>query len=1150
MLSMKKKRIAVVGSGVSGLSAAWLCQRNGAHVTLYESDKMLGGHTLTDDSSGYPVDLGFQVYNLTTYPHLVGFFEELGVETEPSEMSFALSVDKGNIEWGSHGLDSVFAQRKNLISPTFLAMLYDVVRFGREAPEVLKPENHAVYQDMTLGDYLDQKSYSNGFKYNYVLPMCACVWSIPNSQVLGFPVQMLIRFWVNHHLLDIFQRPRWRVVKGRSREYVKRVAADLPDIRVGTPVTSVVSATPSGPVTVHASDGKAEYDAVILATHSDVSLRLVEQGAPKEVLDVLGAIPYNSNDIYLHSDASLMPTNRKTWASWNCIGEKRKANGEDEDSKAVCCTYWANRLQTFPAGSPNLFVTLNPVHPPAPETVHRRLTLDHPVFSEASVKAQQKIPGIQGKGGLYFAGAWCGYGFHEDGIKSAVAVVEALGGAIPWNPRSVSPKIGWLDGITLKTFSRFAGAALSRGHLLLVLPNGEEMEFGSKENALAAVPPGEEWRNRPPLDATVRVFDTAFFRKVILRHDTGMGESYMDGDYEVDDLGKLLAVATANAYNIEDNRGMMGIFNWLGDRLLHAAHAARSNTVSNSRRNIEEHYDAGNDMYKLFLDESMTYSCGIYSGPDCSLHQAQLNKLDALIEKAEICESDHVLEIGCGWGSFAMRAVEKKGCRVTGLTLSKEQLAEATARVKAAGLQDNITLLFCDYRDCPGEGTYDKIVSCEMIEAVGHEHLEAYFRVLGRMVKPGGKIALQVIAGPDERYEAYCNSSDFIREHIFPGGHLPSMGAMVEASKGTGLAVHAVQDIGPDYAVTLRAWRAAWEEKKEQVLSLGYSERFWRKYRFYFAYCEAAFDARYIHTFQVVWKKDQACTLTDADYQRSLERSKGHSVESASMEVSGARDGITQLLLAVYFFLAGIAVSSSPVLWLLPIATATCTFMFNAIGKVSALLFPFYRAFDRVKSGLWGVAATHLLFSLVTSVMVCLFLLSHPSALWLSPGSRNSVWLLPQALIAASTGFFGFVLWAEVSTRLYKKGYTAMLHYTILISLFFAAAYKTEHTAFLCATLLSEVNSVFHLAGQLAALAGCKGTLLSLIRSLDKSTFVAFRFLPHLIMGIAVVLRPSAFSSTGTYLLASGGMAYMNLANLRRAKTTLRFGPAEKLHAA
>lgn len=935
MHCVQGKKIAVVGSGISGLSTALMLSRQGCTVTLFESEKTCGGHTLTDStSSEYPIDLGFQVFNLTTYPNLQGMFEELGVDSEPSEMSFSLSVDSGRLEWASHGLGTVFAQKSRVFSPSFLKMMYEVLRFGREAPEVLLEKNKHVYNDMNLEGYLVKHGYSDGFTRNYILPMCAAVWSVPARKVLEFPICMLIRFWVNHHLLDITMRPCWRVVKDRSKTYVDRILKELSDVRMESPVVRIDGSEEGGLTVVFDESKGGEstrkqevFDSVVLATHSDVSLKILHGDEFAELRDVLGKIPYSYNDVYLHQDDSLMPRNRDTWASWNCI--ESRENVKDQLDAPVCVTYWVNRLQRLGSGSavPNFFVTLNPVHEPQPEKTLRKMVLSHPIFGKESVEAQAKLKGLQGHKGIYLCGAWCGYGFHEDGIKSAVDVVEAMGGTIPWAPSPVcSPKVPIIDSIAIKLFDTFAKAAIKTGKLRLILPNGEELVYGSPKPPVGG--DAESWRERPSLNATVRIYNTSFFRKIISRHDTGLGEAYMDGDFEVieglggsGDLGSLMAVVTANAHSVEANRGLMGVFNKLGDKILLWAHTKRSNTATGSRKNIEEHYDAGNSMYKAFLDETMTYSCGVWNdGKAESLKQSQINKIDALINKADIQAGHKVLEIGCGWGSFAIRAAQTKDCQVVGLTLSKEQLAEATQRVKDAGLEDKITLLLCDYRDTPKLGSYDRVVSCEMIEAVGHEHLPAYFATIGAALKPGGKAALQVIAAPDERYESYCKSSDFIREHIFPGGHLPSMGACVEAARGTGLSVHNVVDIGEDYAVTLRKWRQAWEEKKDHILQLGYSERFWRKYRFYFIYCEAGFDAKYIHTYQVTWAKDGEFTLTEEELKQALQLSKGETKMSSRIPgLKATRNlysSLHQFLICLYFFVAGIFVAKNPISWL------------------------------------------------------------------------------------------------------------------------------------------------------------------------------------------------------------------------------------------
>ena len=1140
-------------------------------MTLFESESTCGGHTLTyTTSSGHAVDLGFQVFNLTTYPHLQGFFEEIGIDSEPSDMSFALSVDSGKLEWASHSLGTVFCQKKNLFSVSFLNMLYEVIRFGQEAPKVLESKNHHIYGDMTLKEYIQTHGYSDFFQKNYILPMCAAVWSVPAVQVLQFPIIMLIRFWVNHHLLDIVQRPLWRVVKNRSREYVKKVVEELPDVRTACPVRSVISIGDerSTKVSILSKDGEETFDSVVLATHSDVSLDILGESVDEKIREVLSAIPYSHNDVWLHQDDSLMPKNRNAWASWNCI--ESRENSEDPLDVPVCVSYWVNSLQDLGESAPDYFVTLNPVHEPAKEKVIRRITLSHPIFGPDSVVAQEKLQSIQGKGGLYFCGAWCGYGFHEDGIKSSIEVLHCLGGKIPWTPKICSPKTGIIDNIAIRLFDAFAKQAIQRGKLRLILPNGHELVYGSPEEPIGGME--QAWRNRPPLNATLRIYNTSFFRKIISRHDTGLGEAYMDGDFEAiegmggsGDLGSLMAVITVNATSVESNRGLLGIFNKIGDKLLTWAHAQRSNTAAGSRINIEEHYDAGNSMYKTFLDPSMTYSCGIWNeGEASSLQESQENKLDALIEKAEIGKNHKVLEVGCGWGSFAIRAASTTGCQVVGLTLSKEQLEEATKRVKAAGLEEKIQLLYCDYRDTPNLGSYDRVVSCEMIEAVGHEHLPAYFATLGAAVKPGGKVVLQVIAAADERYEAYCKSSDFIREHIFPGGHLPSVGACVEAAKGTGLTVHNITDIGEDYAVTLRKWRESWESRKEEILQLGYSEKFWRKYRFYFVYCEAGFDAKYIHTYQITWVKDREFTLTRQQLEKActykiiakvssqncekyslftvlssfvsaVQLSKGEtstaSTDGLLASASESPSMLTQFLICLYVFLSGIAVSKNPVLWLSPFSTFAAALVYLITSWTSSFL-QFHKGMSPSQSSLWNLYSTHIIYSSISLFCVVLYASSHSS---ITDMMHPSVSLghFSRSVVASSAGFFGFVLWVEVNKHLFSRSYLAFFHYVLMLILFSAAAYKNTNVHLMCLGLVSEAYSIVRFGRKLFELRGLQVTRSQAFKAIEILIFITCRLLPHAGILATIALTSKSFPSSTSYWIALLGMFYMNAVNLR-----------------
>ncbi|CAD7695206.1 unnamed protein product [Ostreobium quekettii] len=1112
------RRVAVIGAGVSGLATAWLLNRAGERVTLYEGCARCGGHTLTDGSGPCPVDLGFQVYNLTTYPNLVGFLEELGIDTEPSDMSFALSLDGGAFEWASTGLGAVFAQRENVFNAGFWRMIWEVVRFGQLAPQVLEAKNAELYDDMDLGTYINQEGYGEVFKQCYLLPMCAAVWSVPFSIAMQYPVKVLVRFWVNHHLLDLFQRPLWRVVKNRSVDYVDRVLKDLPDVRTGQAVASV-AAVDGDRIVVTTKDGsKDEFDAVVLATHSNTSLSLLGNGASADERHILSSIPYQDNVVYYHSDTSLMPKRRSTWASWNFLGTS--VSQQDED---VCVTYWLNHLQNLPAGTPDVFATLNPRVPPHKDKTFSRVTLAHPIFTAAGCSAQTQLHKIQGKRGLYFAGAWCGYGFHEDGMKSAIAVAQLLGAEVPWKPISTSPKVDWIDWMFMRTFDRFAKIGIRNGSLRIILPSGAELQYGEGGHEQLE----GNWHGRPRARATIRVLKMAFFRKIVIRHDSGFGEGYMDGDFEVDDIGGLLAIAVANAANMQNKRGALGFFNWMGDRLLHLAHLRRANTIVGSRKNIEQHYDAGNDMYKLFLDETMTYSSGIHN-PGKTLQEAQLKKLDVIIAKAQITSTDNVLEIGCGWGSFAIRAAQSTGCTVTGLTISKAQLGEAQARVKAAGLEDRVKLMLCDYRQCPGAGTFDKVVSIEMIEAVGHENMDGYFATIWRMLKPGGAAAIQAISVPDERYKAYCGSSDFIREHIFPGGHLPCLQLVSDLARRHGMSVHDANDIGLDYAVTLRQWRASWEERKEELAALGYNEWFWKKYRFYFAYCEAAFDAKYIHNFQIVLRKDR---VPDADVDR-MRTNLVTSDEATCVDNTKPRDPVTQVLLAIYFFLMGICVSHRRYLWILPATSSAFATLLAAVSKLSAFCVPAYGGLSWGQKCWWNNNVTQLVFSCVagSASLLCASLGASDSEL---PGSKDQVSLV---VVCFATGFAGFQVWDVLRHRMYDKSPHALVHYTIMLCLFGSAAFKQVHVDLLSVALLAEWSSAVHVFRRLLNMAGACSNM-SMSKSLwyaELVMMVLSRLLPHLWLLVLVASSPGSFAALPYYWMALVGLVYTNVLNVRR----------------
>jgi cyclopropane-fatty-acyl-phospholipid synthase len=375
--------------------------------------------------------------------------------------------------------------------------------------------------------------------------------------------------------------------------------------------------------------------------------------------------------------------------------------------------------------------------------------------------------------------------------------------------------------------------SIRRGTLTLEFPGGESRRFRGPE-------PGPE--------AWLRVLDHRFFPQVLLAGDIGLGESFTAGEWESPDLTALIRFFAENLDETRDEKLHQGS---PGRRLHHLRHLLRDNTPAGSRKNIRAHYDLGNEFFALFLDLSMTYSCALYEDPAATIEEAQRAKRLAVIRKARLGPGDHLLEIGCGWGAFAIEAARTTGCRVTGITLSQRQLEEARRRVAAAGLADRVTLEFIDYRHV--EGRFDRIVSIEMLEAVGHRHLVDFFAACDRLMLRGGRQVHQVITIPDWRYDGYRRNPDWIRKHIFPGGHLPSLAALASAMAGRSrLVVEEVENLGPHYARTLRAWRERLAAHRDEARTLGFDDYFLRAWEYYFSYCEAGFAARYLGDLQLV----------------------------------------------------------------------------------------------------------------------------------------------------------------------------------------------------------------------------------------------------------------------------------------------------------
>jgi len=410
-------RVAVIGTGISGMLAAYLLAPE-HDLTVFEANDYIGGHTNTIktemDGKPYAVDTGFIVYNDWTYPNFIKLMAKLGVESQASSMSFSVKCEKTGLEYNGTSLNSLFAQRVNFLRPSFYLMIRDILRFNRESVSILDTGNESV----TLGEYLRENGYSKQFAEHYIIPMGSAIWSAAPEDMLKFPLYYFVRFFKNHGMLSVNERPQWRVIRGGSSRYVAALTQGFRDrIRLNSPVQAV-RRFPDG-VEVTPKNGKPEkFDKVIIAAHSDQALKMLADPSADEK-KILGAMPYQENEAVLHTDASLLPKRRLAWASWNyhLLASKQAR---------VSVTYNMNILQTLDSPRP-FCVTLNRTPDIDPAKILRRITYHHPVYNAGSIEAQKHHALINGVNRTYFCGAYWGYGFHEDGVKSALEVAKYFG---------------------------------------------------------------------------------------------------------------------------------------------------------------------------------------------------------------------------------------------------------------------------------------------------------------------------------------------------------------------------------------------------------------------------------------------------------------------------------------------------------------------------------------------------------------------------------------------------------------------------------------------------------------------------------------------------------------------------------------------------
>ncbi|KAK4732617.1 hypothetical protein R3W88_025605 [Solanum pinnatisectum] len=802
-------KVAVVGAGISGLVAAYELEKSGVKVVVYEKEHYLGGHAKTVTVNDIDLDFGFMVLNGETYSNLIEFFELLGVDMNISDMSFSVSLDQGRgCEWGTrNGFSSLFAQKKNVLNPYSWQMIGEIIRFKQ-----------------------DSHGYSELFQKAYLVPICASLWSCSSEGVMGFSAYYILSFFHDQHFLQLFGLPQLNTVRWQS--HIDKVKEELEkrgcQIRTNCEVNSVT--TNEEGCTIDCIDGATDiYDGCIIAVRAPDSLRMLGKEATFDETRILGAFQYVYSDVFLHHDKTFLPCNPTTWCACNFLGTTNNRG---------CATYWLNIIQNLGDSKLPYLVTLDPPH--TPEHTLLKWTTSHPVPSVAASKASCELYQIQGKRGIWFCGAYQGYGFHEDGLKAGVAAADGMlrrNCCILDNPKHMVPT--WPETGARLLVTRFLKSFIQTGCIILLEEGGTIFTFQGTEKKCS-------------LKVSLRVHNTQFYWKVATRADIGIADAFIHGDISfVNKNEGLLNLFMLYVANRDLNAGWWTPLLDLSSAKYFIGHVSNRNTLTQARRNISRHYDLlilhiflpiavdlslpsflyfflfpSNELFSLFLDETMTYSCAIFKSEDEDLKDAQLRKISVLIKKAKISKTHHILEIGFGWGSFAVEVVKQTGCKYTGITLSEQQLEYAQLEVEQAGLQDRITLLLCDYRQMPNKDKYDRIISIGMIEHVGHDYIEEFFTCCESALAEDGLLVLQFISIPDERYDSHRQSRDFMREYIFPGGCLPALSRIISGmAAASRLCVVHVEEIGIHYYQTLRCC---------QIRALGFDDEFIRTWEYYF----------------------------------------------------------------------------------------------------------------------------------------------------------------------------------------------------------------------------------------------------------------------------------------------------------------------------
>ncbi|CAM6047725.1 unnamed protein product [Sphagnum compactum] len=850
-------KVAVVGAGVAGLVAAHTLVVAGVDVVLYEKENTVGGHiggaaTSCVHHEGNDLDVGFTIFNPVMYPDpSIEYVEKAGLEMKKfnSSMSFSVSSNTGNkgCEWSSNNLAGLFAQKQNLVNPFFYQMIRELARFKddvfRYLEKLQKKDDSSVQENETLGDFLNSHKYSQKFRDCYVIPTCASIWPYPSEIILGFSAASILTFYWNNHLLQVFGDSQCLTVKDHSKTFIAKMVADL-EAAAGSHILTKsgvthISTTSEGVQVKDENGGVEIFDKCIVSTRAPKALQMLgEEDSTAEERHILGAFKYSTSNVYLHQDVEeLMPKNATAWAARNFL-----VNSEGH----VYMTYWLNHLQNLGSTGLPYLVTMNP--PKEPKHIVDKWQTSHLIPSLATAAAAKQLEGIQGKQGIWFCGAYQGHGFHEDNIKVGLETANGLLGTEFRSLTLVKEMVPtYLESLSRTIVTGFLNSFIRTGRIQLLEVGGTEFDFNGDEKGC-------------DLQCKLHIIRPAFYWKIATRQDLGFADAYVDGDFTcVDEENGLLHFFQVWIAIFLLKKGWMVPLMWTStlDRAIsYIQHLLHNNSQTNARHNIASHYDKSNDMFSLFLDETMSYSCAIFKDLKEPLVDAQMRKIDLLIDKAQVNSTHEVLEIGFGWGALAIQLVRRIGCHYTGVTLSEEQLKFAQDRVKEAHMEDKITFQLCDYRLVPGKQKYNRIISCEMVEHAGHEYLPEWFKHCDRLLAKDGILVVQVSSMPEEMYERNRTSSGFVSEYIFPGGCLPSLSALTSAMTiASSFSVESMENYGSHYVETLQRWHDKFNVNRSKILQLGFSEKFFRMWDYYLIYTLAGFKSCTLGNLQIVFSR-------------------------------------------------------------------------------------------------------------------------------------------------------------------------------------------------------------------------------------------------------------------------------------------------------